>query len=201
MKPGLQYFGQKFLDTITLGSTTMKDNAYLAAALDQTAVPAALAYEILLVAIVVGAVTMSALNFLLKARLLKSKISTEPAGVDRKDSDTVQVVSQNGGASSSQAGRTTRIPLVIERIVLTSLVLSIVFVSVQSLIHNQSLLIWRSFHADLRQCAPYMTPDEEELIEAQYAAMKSKSDYAIILGRFQGIAEQHNLKLHSSRLW
>lgn len=201
MKPSLQYFGQKFLDAITLGSTTMKDNAYLAAALDQTAIPAVRVYEIVSAFAMVPLLIIIVLEIFKNQRLRRYFLRTETAQDKHNDSTANESSSQQPEDTSDRMLIKDKTLIIVERTVLAWIVLSVVFTSVQSLIHNQSLQIWRSFHADLRQCAPYMTPNEEELIEAQYAAMKSKKDYAVILGYFQGIAKQHNIKLHSTALW
>lgn len=201
MKPSLQYFGQKFLDTITLGSTTMKDNAYLAAALDQTAIPAVRVYEIVSAFAMVPLLILIVFESFKNQRLRRYFLRTETARDKHKDSTATESSSQQPEDTSDRMLIKDKTLIIVERTVICWIVLSVVFVSVQSLIHNQSLLIWRSFHADLRQCAPYMTSSDEELIEAQYAAMKSKSDYAIILGRLRDIAKQHNIKLHSEKLW
>jgi len=198
IKPSLIWSGQLALDIITFGSTAAKDNAYKAAALDQTSIPAARLY-----AMTIGLFSAPLVVFLMyefgmspnriRRIALSNSTTEEHHTFDERLSRIEEITEQLKGYRKRLA--------IVRRSLLVILGVLIGFVFVRHMIHNQSLLIWRSFNADLKQCAPYLTPDEEELIEAQFAAIQTKKDYSKILGEFAKIADKNHIVLHSTSLW
>jgi hypothetical protein len=204
VKPSLMWGAQRTLDIATLGSTVIKDQAYTAAALDQTALPSAkiyvilnMAYIIFIVFAISPIVAFSKTNGksrnlkLLWGRLLVKKSVSEAEGHDSLITKDIAILTKPSQRMLSVRAKAI---LVVSSVILWS-------TTMEFLIANQSLLIWRCFHSDLKKCAPFLSTEEEELIESQYASMESKKDYAKILIRFESIATEKGFILHSSKLW
>ena len=179
VKPAGAWLAQAFLDFITFGSVAMKDAACEAAALDQTAIPAARLHMAYTAFMIVPFFYFVLFEFGL-LRLVRSLKQEEVRN-----------------AIASRAGQL----VTLRRVLIASFGLICGFMLARQMIHNQSLLIWRCFHADVRQCAPQLSAIEEELLHANYAGMKTRDQYFRIIKPLQDIAESNGLVLHSEKLW
>lgn len=200
IKPSLLWLGQRLLDVVTFGSTTAKDNAYAAAALDQTAAPAARVNASVIALMCSPLLFFLMIEFGLFPTALRTLLPQQPHKDDPTE-DEIETRLSRLEEFGERLGETRRKLVFIRRVLLAIFGLLIGFILTQHTIDNQSLLIWRSFHADLTQCAPYLENVEEEQIRAHYASMRRKEDYVKILQRFKEIADKHDLTLYSMELW
>jgi hypothetical protein len=68
-------------------------------------------------------------------------------------------------------------------------------------IHNQSVLVWRTFHADLTLLRPHITNEKDRELCAHFSAMTKRNDYLIIKKDMEDIANRNNVRLHDIKLW
>lgn len=200
VKPSLTWVLRSLLDIVTLGSSTIKDSAYAAAALDQTAAPSAYVYQMLISFLWSPLALFLAWEFGFTPERVRRLILRNSAARSPDDNSTDRrIACLELQTEQSEARRKSLRHL--RRILLVVLGLLIGYVTARALVHNQSLLIWRSFQADMKMCAPYLTDSEEEKLQSDYSAMKSKADFLRVLKPLQNLAQQHELRLHSENLW
>lgn len=201
VKPGIGWVGSALLNIITLGSESIRDNAYAAATMEPTSIPSLKLYLFLL-----GVLSAPILSLLLPsinprkvARHVvrhegdsKTDVGTDPP----EDSDLSRAETFFAGLLINRK-RILRLRLI--SVAIVGILLGTMFY--EFAVMNQSVLIWRAFNSDMRSCAPFLSEEEEEVIWCQFAQVKTKSDYGEILDRLQSIAAQNELSLYSERLW
>lgn len=179
-KPGLNSLGRFLLNTITFGSTAIKDSAYSGAALNPTAVPSLM----LVIAFWCIPATFSVLSLL----------SIWVAPFLRKRPPIAQDTEAKRLRRLSRLRRYRaflHVPLIL--LLLTQLVVAAVF--------NQSVLVWRVFHSNLAICSPYMTDSEYKRLEAKFASMTTRQEYLLIDQELETIAQKNDVKLRAEAVW
>lgn len=191
VKPLLYLAYSVVLSVITLGSQSLRDSMYASAALDQTAAPAAYLYMMFIMSWVSVFTLLASAEFGLAPWQI----------VDRLRRGRVLESEQGEQESTELPEDRKRLFTRIRRIflVITGIAVGVMFS--RAIIQDHTLLIWRSFHGDMRQCAPYLSSDQEELLYSEYAKMRSKADFETILSELRSVAVEHKLTLHSERLW
>ena len=202
VKPGIGWVGSALLNIITLGSESIRDNAYAAATMEPTSIPSLKLYLLLLCFLstpILFSLLLPSINPRKVARHVvrregdsETDVGTDPP----EDSDLSWAETFFAGLLINRK-RVLRFRLIAVAIV--GILLGIMFY--EFAVMNQSVLIWRAFNSDIRSCAPFLSEEEEEVIWSQFAQVKTKSDYGEILDRLQSIAAQNELSLYSERLW
>ena len=182
-KPSLTKGGRLILTVLTLGSDRIRDLAYESAALDPTPVSSLVMVIQLsaipfLIAITVGFVEFGAPRLRLK---LESKIVSD----------------QSSGKSDPRQRFSRRMAVFI---IVWSVIFGI-FTYTSAKVLNQSILIWRTFHADLAICAPVLSQEQQKLFSARFASMRTRAEYKEIHEDLAGVASSAGLKLIPNELW
>jgi hypothetical protein len=73
--------------------------------------------------------------------------------------------------------------------------------STAGMVVNQSILVSRTFYANLAICAPYISDLEEEHIVAKFAGMTGRSSYLQIDQKFKQVAKDNSVLLKDIDLW
>jgi hypothetical protein len=68
-------------------------------------------------------------------------------------------------------------------------------------VHNQSVIIWRIFHAELKIISPYISPMEERILLSRFSSVKARSDYLPIQAQLESTAKANNVTLPKLDLW
>jgi len=66
---------------------------------------------------------------------------------------------------------------------------------------NQSVVIWRVYHANLRIVGPFIPETEEKKFRARFSAVKTKEDFFAIARDLEIIARKNNTELLNYELW
>lgn len=189
VKPGISTASRILLDFLTLGSETIKDFAYERAAIDPTPLSALSLYLILvmvlsfpLLDIVFGYVPVFGVKK--RIRELNSKLD------DASEEDRKPLEEEIRGMRAK-----------LRRKLLLIFVPTVLCVFVFSSIHNQSVLIWRTFHAHVTTVAPYIDESERLHLMSRFSIMTSEADYESIESDIQQIAESAGIQLREVALW
>ena len=189
VKPGLSEFGRVILDVLTLGSKSVKDAAYQSAALDPTPVSA-----LILVFVLSSFVIVPVLVFFIRRiprvpiisnlRILRQQI--EDGDVEDLDEFRIEI---------------SRVLKRLEIIVVGLAIPYSIIVYIGVAVHNQSVVIWRTFHANHAIISPYIDENERLRLKSKFSSVRSKDDYLIVDSGIREIAEKHDLYLHDLELW
>lgn len=188
-KPGITKFGRILLSIATFGSATIKDFAYAGAALDPTPIPALLVVvlaswaPIFIVALLLGT---------MHGHRSADKAFEEAKKVTAGDFEKLKEVME---------ARITRLQRLLKRFVGVVLIIVSMFTITTSTVLNQSVAVWRTFHADLAICAPHLTPLEEKQFRARFASMTTRAEYLAISNDLQQVAAKNGVKLLNIQLW
>jgi len=68
-------------------------------------------------------------------------------------------------------------------------------------IHNQSVLLWRTFNANIVLLAPVMQPSELAKLRASFAGMSTGADYKAIRTQVLSVAKNQGVKVHDFEPW
>ncbi|MFO1004252.1 MAG: hypothetical protein U0936_28365 [Planctomycetaceae bacterium] len=200
-KPVLFGSARFMLDLVTFGSTAVKDSAYADAALDQTAMMSSQLYLNATSILCMPFLFMLALEFGLTPRRIRGLLAGPVSPPDRLNECTLEErlarLERSGVLTDAQRHRLRRI----RRTLIVMMGLTLGYLITSTMIKVQSLQIWRTFHADLRMCAPYMDSEQEELLLSKYTTIKSKADFGSVIDELQVVATAHGLILHSNNLW
>jgi hypothetical protein len=188
-KPGLTQFGRFVLDTMTLGSSALKDLAYASAALDPTPLPA-----------LIGILIASTVPFALFGILLAIPIADRIVGqtLNQLDALAEKPTAEFLREQIAKLRRLRRWMVGIGSVFL--LVLGCITVTAFSVL-NQSVVIWRVFHANVRICGPFISEKDDKKFRARFAAVKSKNDYVSIANDLAAIAKTNSVSLVPYNPW
>jgi hypothetical protein len=192
-KPGLTEFGRILLSIATFGSTTIKDLAYASAALDPTPIPALLAVVLASwtpVFIVVAIVSVQIGT--MYGRQSADKAFEDAKKVTAGDLEKLKEVME---------ARITRLQRFLKWFLGVNLIIVSALSVTTSTVLNQSVSVWRTFHADLAICAPHLTPLEEKQFRARFASMTTRVEYLAISNDLQQVAAKNAVKLVNIELW
>lgn len=198
-KPGLTWMGRSVLNVLTLGSDTIRDSAYQDAALNPGAVPALMSL-ITFNAVVFGGVFGAMAASLSRIRRMNQALDKRGDAVEEKQDGSGEKAQEEIEILAEERVRARRH----ERqgyFILTMLGAVFVFLMINELRINQSVLIWRTFTTNLAICAPYLSDQQEKELRAQFSAMRTRADYQPISDRFQQLAASHGLRLVDVSLW
>jgi hypothetical protein len=189
VKPGLTSFGRFVLNVVTLGSTTLKNAAYSSAALDPTPISALVLLQAALFLVTLPATRLLARSLANRdTDELEKKLNDAPKG-EKKQKLTVEL---------SRLKRKLKImTLAFWTIFLPTYLALLVAFSV----HNQSVIVWRAFNANLAILGPQITVDERLTLHSMFASMETGNDYKVIQARMKKLAESKGMKLKSIETW
>lgn len=188
VKPGLTSFGRLILDVITFGSTTLKNAAYSSAALDPTPISALVLLQAGLVI-----VAFPAIRLIARARNSK-ELEKLRERIEKTDEEE----------KSALVAELERLKKKLRklRIVFWSIFIpwwTGLFVAFA--VHNQSVVIWRAFNANLAILTPYITADKKAQLQAQFSAMEAANEYQSLMAQMKESAHAHNVKLRNIETW
>ncbi len=186
------------LFVVSLGSDSLRDSAYASATMDQSAIFSAILVNVGLAVVFTGFLIMVSREFPAWTRSAITSLDTEAPLPDEQDSEIVK--SEKLYIREAKIGTALKKLILYRRVLVASFGLLVGFFAIIIMVNNQSLSIWRSFHADLRICAPKLSAQEEELLLSRFSAMKSKRDYDSVLIVLRGAAPE-GVTLHSESLW
>lgn len=189
VKPGLTSVGRFVLEIITLGSTSLRDSAYSSAALDPTPLSA------LFLLLGVFAITIiPAVDVFYRTRKRK----------EISDFENKLNQAQEGEAKEILEAELTRLNRGLRRTVLLFWIVFIPYwmgMFIGFSLHNQSIIIWRAFHANVTILSPQITNDEKAQLMAHFASMSTAEDYKKIQSEMRELATKHNIKLRQINTW
>jgi hypothetical protein len=188
VKPGITSFGRLLLDVITLGSATLRNAAYSSAALDPTPVSALV---LLQAGLFIAA--FPAIRLIARAR-------------DSRDLEKIREKIEQAGGGEKEA-----LEKKLERLKKKLRKLRLFFWSifvpwwiglfVAFAVHNQSVVIWRAFNANLAILAPHIASEKKSQLQAQFAAMETNSDYQSLMVQMKEFARIGNVMLRDIETW
>ena len=153
MKPGVGWLGSSILNVITLGSESIRDNAYAAATMEPTSVPSLMLYLVLLVflSIPIFSLLLPKISTRKVAmHLIQQESDAEPTD-EQQEIETADLNASESLLASVMANKTrlkrTRV------VAMTVLGLALGMLYYRFAVMNQSVLIWRAFNSDMRSCA------------------------------------------------
>lgn len=187
VRPGIGACGRFFLSVMSFGSNFAKDQAYASAALDPTPIP-----SLLLLFLILGLLGSIQLTLSI-GRLLKTKITKE-IEAQENDDEKLRLVDKKLVTLNKLHSKLNKVEIV-------SVVLFLIFVVWSLSIQNQSILIWRVFHADIRTATPYITEGQKIVLISQFSQVKSEDDYQPISDFFDTISTTNTLVFRSNKLW
>jgi hypothetical protein len=185
VKPGLSTFGRIGLDFITLGSETVKNYAYASAALDPTPVTSLYLLQIVLIIACFPA-----------ARMIGRIISKNKNKKVDETSDEQQLT-----LLRQESGRLKAKLRVLEWFFWITFLPWLFLTFVAFSVHNQSILIWRVFNANITIVAPVTSDADIKQLKASYCAMKSRNDYLAIKSKIKSIASKNNIEITQIDTW
>ena len=77
----------------------------------------------------------------------------------------------------------------------------IIAVLVALSVHNQSVLVWRVFNANMAILEPHVPREEALALRAKYAQMETEGDYKAIQDEMSLLANVRGAKLKSLQTW
>lgn len=135
VKPSLTWISQAVLNVITLGSTSIKDSAYAAAALDQTAAPAAYLYLLVLAFLSAPLFVFVAKEFGFTPLQITMRVGQLSAAVDHPDDEATRQT------RAGEIEKRRKVLIRYRRGLLVTFGVCVAFLIARALVHNQSLLI------------------------------------------------------------
>jgi hypothetical protein len=187
VKPGLSTFGRLFLDVVTLGSQTAKDYAYASAALDPTPVTSLYLLQIFLIMACLPAERMIERR-ISKNKTFKRKLSETP--------DNQKIAFLKG-----EVGKLKWKVRILEFIFWTTFIPWLMAAIIAFSVHNQSVLIWRVFNADIAIITPHASDSEIKRLRSLFCSMKNRNDYIAIKNAINSIAEKNKIETRRIETW
>lgn len=188
-RPGVTHAGRVALSLVTLGSETIRDQAYASAALDPTPIPALLLFFIVALApVVIGSLWLGALHGRRSAEKSSKLIDEESGGDPRVAIDLIR-------------DRIARLQRIAKAIGATYLIALSCVTLISYAVVNQSVAIWRIYHANLAICSPYLSDLEHKRLRARFASVKTKHDFTSIADELRSVAQQNGAKLIDFDTW
>ncbi len=188
LKPGLSATGRFFLNIFTLGSQKVIDSAYESAALDPTPIASLM---LILVAILI-AITPSIIiiSELLPWSTKAKKQDILLERLEEADGEEAEKIVEDLERLKNR-GRYFRIPFAI-----ISFAVFIPF-----LVHNQSVVIWRVFNANVRIIRPHISENEYNILLSDFSSVKTKEDYEKVETKIKEHAAKSSLPLQNIETW
>lgn len=188
LRPGIGKLGRLVLRLITLGSQTVQDNAYVAAALDPT--PKSALFLLMVV--------MSIATFLVVIPVAFSQGQKQA----KMDLDAIRKeVGDDENAFRARLDDSIRKDDLFLKWLLAAFSITLLVLWGLFLVHSQSIMVWRVFHADLARIAPFLTEQQRLMYESRYAGIRTREDYIQIHTEFQRIAQAHKVELREEETW
>ncbi len=189
VKPGLTKFGRFALDVLTLGSKRLLDSSYASASLDPNPVTGLLLLQGALLAASYPAFVM----------LGKWVAERERDKIEQRTKDLPE-----GDVNAAIERERDRLSKKVKRLTLSFWIMFLPWILMAVLafsVHNQSVLVWRVFNANLVIISPKATPVEIAQFRAKFASMKSKSDYVTLSNTMSTLAKERGIELHTVETW
>lgn len=190
VRPGLSSATRFILSIITFGSATIRDSAYASAAMD----PTPLTSLILLLAMVSGVVSLVIVSWMPRSRRRAAITALEDSLELVTTAEERQEVIRKPHAAYCRVYRSD----IALRIFST---IGVLVIAVAFMVHNQSVLIWRTFHSNIAIVEPFLSREENVELRAWFASMNRRVDYQKIKKRLEAIATRNDVKLHDFTLW
>jgi hypothetical protein len=188
-KPGLSSLGRLFLNIISLGSIKARDYVYENAALDPYPLPAVTITAFLaggLIIIVFFGFTAFKMK-IMNALAIQGNSSEADAKIPDK-SENKEIF----------------LPIGVRRrvIMLLILVLGCIIAQIYIILATTlAISVRRFFEANVQICNPVLSLQEERKIRAQFASIKTKSDYEALDTSFRSLCEGRGVHLRDLSLW
>lgn len=174
VNPSLSWVGRAILELATFGSSVIKDEIYASAALNPTPLS-----SIILLVLVSGSVTGAVFGIIRRRKLVTEEVPS-------------QEIESSGPRFLMHIGR------IVGALIFWAMPL---FLTILVMLHNQSVAIWRVFHANHRIVAPYVTEHEANLLTSRFARVTSKADFQSIADDMERIATKNGLSLRPEMTW
>jgi hypothetical protein len=192
VRPTLSTAARALLTVATLGSSAIRDSVYESASLDPTPVT-----PLLLLLSLFGVATFPVVDIFL-SRLPVSRLSRERKRLEdllkgATDQDKPAVLRQLDPIRA----RVRRRRLLFE--VFALLGAFAVFVAV--MVHNQSIVVWRSYHADLEVLRPHLTDAQYYKYRARFAGMRTREDFLLLRDDMKKVAAGKGARLREIAIW
>lgn len=178
----------------------MKDAAYADAALDPTALPSLMFLRLAADMPFILAASIL-LSMLYGARLrahVGARFFTDNAQTKATTPEDRQVKINERKAWIQQSEKRLklfRFLLIADLILMGAMSLS------KSIVTNQSILVRRTFFANMDICAPYLDENSEEKLRAKFASVKTRGDYIKVRNELAKVAKAQNVEIHTFELW
>lgn len=183
-KPGLSSLGRLFLSILSFGSTRVRDYAYENAALDPYPMPAVLLSGALAGAMLV----IGTLFVMLTLAALRTKNDEVKSGHDTNEANSSRI--------SKQISVRRRV------LVAVTIMLSLIIVELYvSLAISVAVSLKRTFESNILICSPLLSTPEEKRFRAQFAAIRTKTDYEALDASFRSLCTSRGARLRELSLW
>jgi hypothetical protein len=200
-KPGLTTLSRVVLNTLTFGSQSVKDQAYANAALDPAPLPSLLLIIFLTVIPLLVALRMALTEYyqpyLRSIRMKRYAPLKARAQQDLSDEEKIKLAENLLALDNSMKRRRRHLA---NEVIAIGTVTWLFFVT-GTMVLNQSILIKRTFEANLNICAPYLSDQQVKTFRAHFSAMSTKEDYLKIRADLMKFANKNKLTLHSREVW
>jgi hypothetical protein len=184
-RPGLSGVGRFLLSLATLGSQRLRDSAYDSAALDPRPIAD------LLTLLTISAIPLWLLGTLWGIRSGRSRARRDRA---REDGATDKEIA----ALRERRARASRRRFLFLN---AALVILYGYMSVVAAVNNQSVLIWRQFHANLAILGPHLDPGEHLRLVSRFHAVRTREDYQRLDRALRARAAKTGVALRDFPLW
>lgn len=189
VKPGLTGFGRLILDVLTLGSQRVLDSSYASAALDPTPVTGLLLLQGALIATCIP-------GFLMVARRMANK---EEERLEKKTKDLAE--DKLAPALAEELARLKRKFARLRLVFWSVFSLWIIMALVSFAVHNQSILVWRLFNANMATISAVASPNEIAGFRAEFAQMRTKAAYLELTNKMSKFAADRRITLYVIETW
>lgn len=189
VKPGLTNFGRFILDAITLGSESLKNAAYSSAALDPTPISGLVLLQVALVVASIPATRLIA------------------ASIFRRDKEAIQKKIDALSDEERKSELEDELDLLRSRYLVYRKIFWFIFVPwfivlyVAFAVHNQSVVIWRTFNTNMAILRPYLSEQEFFTLRSRFSSMETGNEYKEIHHDMTQIASEKGTKLKQIETW
>lgn len=192
VKPGLTSAGRQILDAITFGSVTLKNAAYSSAAIDPTPVT-----SLVLLQAALAVATLPAIGLVVQS-IVKREIDVLKRMSNEENNLGNSEIKQRLELKQNQIAKKLRVLVWLFWLIFLPWI-SVVLVAFS--VHNQSVLVWRAFNANMAILEPHVTREEVLALRAKYAQMETGDAYKAIQDEMSLLANERGAKLKSIQTW
>jgi hypothetical protein len=179
-KPGVSYVSAILIDFVTLGSNTFRNAIYSSAAVDPTALPALI---VMFAAVMSLPYVLGDLLSAIRSRRAKRRVTSAP----RRNLTDAEI--------SDLKNELDRKIRKIEWTGIIALSLCVISALTMATMISSAISVWRVFHANLTIVAPYVSEVDSKKLRAEFAKMKSSTDYENLNKKLDQIAVSNGTTL------